>query len=129
MNDWGFSFRVGTTAARKLPPNAPQLHDLLVQRVAYESRRDLPFGICMQVDGQPVPVTMIPPSLIVNADQGGVPVLALRGSTWAVRGVKAVPLEGGNDKRQVTVVLASDARGEMVPLQIVVEGGTKKCVP
>jgi hypothetical protein len=125
---WGFSFRVGTTAARKLPPNHAELHDLLVQRLAYEARRDLPSGICMQVDGEPVPVTLIPSCLIVNSDQGGVPMVGLRGATWAVRGVKAVPLEGGNDKRQVTVVLASDARGDMVPLQVVVEGKSKKCV-
>jgi len=128
MKKWGFSFRVGTTAARKLPPNHAALHDLLVQRLAYEARRDLPFGICMQVDGESAPVAMIPPCLIVNSDQGGIAVVGLRGATWALRGVKAVPLEGGNDKRQVTIVLASDARGEMVPLQVVVEGKSNRCV-
>lgn len=130
MHAWGFSFRVGTTAARKLPANAAELHELFLLRFALEMRRELPEGVTMLgPDGERVPATIIPPSLIVNADQGGIPLLGLRNTTWALKGSKGIPLQGGKaDKRMVTIVLASDARGDMVPLQCVVEGKTEMCV-
>lgn len=70
LHKWGFSFRVGTTAARKLPPNVDELHDLLIERLAYETRRDLP-ECTIVVDGKETPLTQIPRVLVVNSDQGG----------------------------------------------------------
>lgn len=129
MHKWGFSWRAGTTAARKLPPNVEEQHDLFVMRLAYETRRDLPEGCTMLVDGKEVPVDMIPRCCTGNSDQGGIPVVSYHAATWAPTGAKAVPLvDNDNDKRQVTAVLSSSAEGDMMPLQIVMEGKTDKCV-
>lgn len=98
-------------------------------RLALEIRRDLPPGCTMVVDGEEVPVDMIPPSLVVNSDQGGIPILSFHGATWAPTGAKAVPLTtNDNDKRQITAVLSSNSSGDMLPLQIVMEGKTERCV-
>lgn len=119
---WGFSFREGTTEARKLPDNVDKVHDIFVMRMAYTLRRDLPEGVTMLVDGKRVPVKMIPHDIAVNADQGGIPWISFRQATWTRCGAKAVPLTGGDDKRQMTAVLASNARGDALPLQIIMEG-------
>lgn len=126
MHKWGFSFRVGTTVARKVPPNITDLHELFKMRLAHEVRRDLPFGITMLVDGERVPVTMIPPDLVINSDQGAIPWVAFRNATWAPTGAKAVPLTGQDDKRNMTAVLGSNARGKLVPLQVVMQGENER---
>ena len=54
---WGFSFRKATTAARKVPPNVKEVHDIFVQRFAFTIRRDLPEGVTMRTSmGERVPV-------------------------------------------------------------------------
>ena len=129
MHKWGFSFRVGTTVARKLPPNVDEVHQLFVIRLAYLLRHDLPNDVTMLQAGERVPVKMIPPALCVNADQGGIPWVAFRNATWAPTGAKAVPLSGQDDKRQMTAVLASDARGVLLPLQVIMAGKTDQSLP
>jgi hypothetical protein len=129
MLKWGFSFRQGTTVARKLPDNVEEVHDLFITRLAYTLRRDLPQGLTMVKDGKEVAVKMIPPDLCVNSDQGGIPWVAFRDATWARTGVKAVPLMGHDDKRQMTAVLSSNAAGVVLPLQVIMTGKTEGSLP
>jgi hypothetical protein len=125
MVDWGFAIRKGTTAARKLPPNVEQVHDDYVQRFAFTIGRDLPEDVTMLTPtGERVAVKRIPPELVVNADQTAVAPVSYRNATWARRGCKDVPLMGEGDKRKLTAVLASNAAGEGLPIQVIFEGTT-----
>jgi len=129
LREWGYSSRKGTTAARKLPPNVGEVHDTFIQRLAYTVRDNLPEGVTMVVDGVEEEVKMIPLDLVVNTDQGGIPVIAFQDATWARTGAKAVPLMGHEDKRQMTAVLASNAAGVVLPLQIIMNGKTDGSLP
>lgn len=123
LHKWGLTPRAGTTVARKLPPNVEEVHELFIDRLAFLLRHDLPSGVTMVTEGgERVPVTMIPPELVVNCDQGGIPPIAFSNSTWAKVGVKDVPLAGLDDKRQMTAVLGSSATGKPLPLQVVMKG-------
>ena len=126
---WGFSFRAGTTAARKVPPNVEALRTVFQARLALAVRRDLPEGATMVVEGVRVPVEMIRAELVVNSDQGGISWVAFQNATWAPTGSKRVELQCLDDKRQMTAVLASNARGEALPLQIIMQGKSDKSLP
>jgi hypothetical protein len=126
---WGFSFRKATTAARKVPPNVKEVHDIFVQRFAFTIRRDLPEGVTMRTSmGERVPVKVIPPELVLNADQTAVSPISYRNATWARTGCKEVPLMGEDDKRKMTAVLGSNAAGEGMGTQIIFTGKTKRWV-
>jgi len=45
------------------------------------------------------------------------------------KGSKRVELEGGNDKKQITVVFAGGLIEDFLPIQLVYEGTTFKCHP
>jgi hypothetical protein len=122
LHKWGLTPRAGTTVARKLPPNVDEVHEQFIDRLAFLIRHDLPSGVTMTKGGVRVPVTMIPPVLVVNCDQGGIPPISFLSSTWAKVGVKDVPLVGLDDKRQMTAVLGSSATGKPLPLQVVMQG-------
>src|SRR3569833_1378317 len=76
-----------------------------------------PFFCCLQVahtihnDGSP-----IHPALVVNMDQAGICLVPVGKRTWAAKGQKAIKLLGADDKRQLTVCVASAADGTMLPL-------------
>lgn len=124
---WGFSFRKGTTAARKLPPNVNEVWDLFIQRFAFTIRRDLPEGVTMlSTTGERVPVKAIPPEMVVNADQTAVAPISYRNATWTRRGCKDVALMGEDDKRKMTAVLGSNAAGEGMGMQTIFTGKTDK---
>lgn len=129
LKKWGFSFRRGTTVARKLPANVGELHQLFVQRLAFLAHHNLPADVTMlNSEGERVPVTCIPPELIVNFDQTALPFICFRNTTWAEKGCKDVPLGGMDDKRTMTAVVGSNAAGEGAPLQIILGGRTNGCV-
>lgn len=86
LHKWGLTPRAGTTVARKLPANVDDVHELFIDRLAFLIRHDLPAGVTMLTEaGERVPVTMIPPELVVNCDQGGIPPIAFLSSTWSSR--------------------------------------------
>lgn len=49
--------------------------------------------------------------------------------TLAKKGAKNICVQGNTDKRQITVVLSSTARGDLLPLQLVYHGKTSGCLP
>lgn len=120
---------MGTTAARKLPPDVDEQHDRFVQRFAFTIRRDLPEGVRMRTStGERVVVDVIPPAMVLNADQTAVAPISYRNATWARRGCKDVPLMGEDYKRKMTAMLGSNAEGEGMGTQIIFTGKTKRCV-
>ena len=49
--------------------------------------------------------------------------------TFDVKGVKTVPIKGIDDKRQITATFAISMSGEFLPIQVIYEGKTKRCLP
>lgn len=100
----GFSLRRATTG-RDLPENWEELQKEFCERLTIRVNQ---FDIRKE--------------LVVNADQTGWHLAPHRGRTLAFRGVKSVPMEVYGDKRQVTMMVALSASGEMLPLQFIFKG-------
>ena len=70
----------------------------------------------------------IPIELICNWDQTGdyVPV-----SAWTMEkeGAKRVEIVGADDKRQITAVFTVSMAGDFLPVQLIYQGKTSKCLP
>ena len=71
----------------------------------------------------------VPADLIFNWDQTG--ILLVPSAQWTMdrKGRKRVPIAGHNDKRQITAVMCGAFTGEMLPIQLVYKGTTKRCHP
>ena len=71
----------------------------------------------------------VPSDLIINWDQTG--ILLVPSAQWTMdkRSRKRVPIAGHNDKRQITAVMCGALTGEMLPIQLVYKGTTKRCHP
>ena len=76
-------------------------------------------------------VTMeeIPNDLIVNWDQTGLNYVPVSQWMMAREGSKRVEVVGLNDKRQITGVFAGSLSGNFLPVQLVYQGKTTKCLP
>ena len=71
----------------------------------------------------------IPPEMVVNFDETGLPIVPQSDWTMEEKGSKQVPLVGLDDKRQITGVLACSLTGELLPPQLLYEGTTTRCHP
>lgn len=71
----------------------------------------------------------VPKSLIVNLDQTPLSYVSPGKYTFDVKGSKTVPIKGIDDKRQITATFAISLSGEFLPLQVIYEGKTKRCLP
>ena len=67
----------------------------------------------------------IPPELVINLDETGLPLVTV--SQWTLEEEGAVT--GLEDKRQITGLLACTVGGEMLPTQLLYEGTTERCYP
>ena len=67
--------------------------------------------------------------LILNWDQTAINYVPVLNWTMAKEGSKKVKIAGVDDKRQITVVLAGALTGELLPLQLIYQGKTEKCLP
>ena len=71
----------------------------------------------------------IPKELIVNLDQTPLFYVSPGKYTFDVNGVKTVPIKGIDDKRQITATFAISMSGEFLPIQVIYEGKTTRCLP
>ena len=71
----------------------------------------------------------IPGELIVNWDQTGVNYIPVSSWTMQSEGAKKVEIVAKDDKRQITVVIAASLKGDILPLQIIYQGKTPRCLP
>ena len=71
----------------------------------------------------------IPHDLIINWDQNGINYVPVSQWTMAKEGSKRVEIVGVNDNRQITAVFAGSLAGDFLPVQLVYQGKTKKCLP
>ena len=71
----------------------------------------------------------IPPEMVINFDQTGINYVPT--SSWSMEreGAKRVEIIGKEDKRQITAVFAGTYTGDFLPIQLVYQGKTPRCLP
>lgn len=108
----GFVRRKATKAARKLPPDYPELKVAFLKRIEDE-----------------VKTNDIPPDLVLNWDQTGSKLVPVSSWTMAEEGSRQVSVVGKEDKREIMVFLAVTASGFLIPPQVIYQGKTPGCHP
>ena len=71
----------------------------------------------------------IPDSLIINWDQTGINYVPVSEWSMAKEGSKRVKVTGLKYKRQITAVFAGTMSGDFLPVQMVYQGKTSRCLP
>ena len=71
----------------------------------------------------------IPRELVINLDQTPLSYVSPGKYTFSPVGAKNVPINGVDDKRQITGTFACSLSGAFLPLQIIYEGKTRRCLP
>ena len=71
----------------------------------------------------------IPADLVINWDQTGLRIVPTGEWTMNLSGDKIVPVVGGDDKQEITAVLAATATGKYLPPQLLYKGTTNRCHP
>lgn len=113
-NTHNISVRAATTNAQKLPENMTpqQVKDLFALRVAYVVR-------LYDIDQR----------LVVHADESGLHMLPVSKHTYETTGAKSVTINGSDDKRQCTVMVAGTADGRLLKPYVIVAGKTTQSFP
>jgi hypothetical protein len=62
-------------------------------------------------------------------DQTGVHLVSASSFTYEMVGNKDVAIVGAEDKRQITACVAASLRGDLLPLQLIFQGKTARCLP
>jgi hypothetical protein len=62
-------------------------------------------------------------------DQTGVNLVPSSNWTYDVTGASSVAIIGAEDKRQITACIASSLSGDLLPLQLIFQGKTARCLP
>lgn len=107
-----FTWRLKTTAASKLPLDWEAQGVQMAMRVAAA-----------------IELHKIHISLVFNMDQTGVHLMPSSTHTYDRMGNKSVPVLGADDKRQITACVGASLRGELLPLQLIFQGTTPRCLP
>ena len=71
----------------------------------------------------------IPHPLVINWDQRAIQYVPISSWTMEQEGAKRVEIAGKDDKQQITAVLACTMNGDFLPLQLVYQGKTPRCLP
>ena len=71
----------------------------------------------------------VPPELVINFDQTALNYVPIPDWTMEKEGTTQVEIIAKDDKRQLTAVFAGSATGEFLPLQLIYEGKTDRCLP
>ena len=71
----------------------------------------------------------IPLQLVINFDQTGINYIPTSSWTMEKQGSKRVEIIGKDDKHQITAVLAGTMAGDFLPIQLVYQGTTRRCLP
>lgn len=105
-------WRARTTAASKLPANWEDQGVLMAKRIAATME-----------------MHKVHPSLVINMDQTGVHLVPSSAWTYEKKNSSSVAVVGADDKRQITVCLASSLSGNLLPLQLIFQGKTARSLP
>ena len=107
-----FCKRRGTKAAKKLPDDFQTLKAKYLERIKAKVKQ---FNI--------------PPQLIINIGETGVPIVPVSQWTLEETGSTSVPITGLDDKRQITALLACTVCGDLLDPQLLYQGTTERCHP
>lgn len=105
-------YRRRTTAASKLPSDWENQGVQMAMRIAANMAQ-----------------YKVHPSLIINMDQTGIHLVPSSSWTYEKKGSENVAVIGTEDKRQITACIASSMDGNFLPLQLVFQGKTPRCLP
>ena len=67
--------------------------------------------------------------MIINFDQNHLPDVITGKSTLNEKGAKSVPLQGKGKKKQSTGTFAVSMTGDFLPMQLMYDGKTPRCLP
>ena len=71
----------------------------------------------------------IPTGLIINWDQTAMKIVPSSAWTMEKKGTKRVEIAASDDKRQITAIFACSLSGNFLPLQLIYQGTTPRCLP
>ena len=71
----------------------------------------------------------ITPEMVLNLDQTPLAYVSPGKFTFAKLGSNTVPIKGVDDKRQIRATFVVSAVGEFLPMQLIHQGTTKRCLP
>ena len=71
----------------------------------------------------------IPDDMILNWDQTAIKIVPSSSWTMEKRGCKRVKIVAVDDKRQITAVFACSVTGSFLPIQLIYQGTTDRCLP
>ena len=71
----------------------------------------------------------IPKDSISNLDQTPLSYVSPGKYTFNPKGAKTVPIKGVDDKRQITTTFSISMTGSLLPIQLIYEGETRRCLP
>lgn len=71
----------------------------------------------------------IPKDLVLNLDQTPLSYISPGKYTFNPKGAKTVPIKGIDDKRQITGTFTVSMTGKFLPIQLIYEGKTRRCLP
>ena len=71
----------------------------------------------------------IPNELVLNWDQTATTIIPSASWTIEKSGTKRVEIAGVDDKCQITAMFACSLSGDFLPIQLILKGTTKKCLP
>ena len=67
--------------------------------------------------------------MIINSDQTPLSYVVTSNSTLNEKSGKSVPLQGKGKKKQITGTFAVSMTGDFLPMQLIYEGKTPRCLP
>ena len=67
--------------------------------------------------------------MILNLDQTPLSYVSPEKYTFNPKGAKTVPTKGVDDKRQITATFSISMTGSFLPIQLIYEGKTRRCLP
>ena len=70
----------------------------------------------------------IPLDLVLNLDQTRLSYVSPGKYTFCLKGTTTVPIKGVDDKRQNTATFTVSASGVFLPIQLIYQGKTKRCL-
>ena len=71
----------------------------------------------------------VPSALALNLDQTAHFYVSPGKYAFSSKGSKNVPIKGLDDKRQIAVTFVVSATGSFLPIQLIYQGKSKKCLP
>ena len=71
----------------------------------------------------------IPLDLVFNLDQTPLSYVSPGKYTFDLEGSTTVPIKGVDSKRQITATLTVSTSGSLLPIQLIYNGKTKRCLP